>query len=151
MSRLRTSCYRLTLLLALLLPRTSSATAAAPPGRYAVTAEVVTDTRTKLAWQRSVPPASYAQVDATAYCSSLALSGGGWRLPTGPELVTIVDLTQSKPAIDSLAFPATPSDWFWTSTPYLGGGFWAVRFEKGQLDTVGKDGPWRVRCVRKVP
>jgi hypothetical protein len=57
---------------------------------------------------------------AVTYCGGLSLSGGGWRVPTGPELRGLVEAIYD-PAIDPIAFPNTPTDLFWTSTlgPYV--------------------------------
>jgi hypothetical protein len=139
----------------------TSALAKAPPGRYTFdTAGVVYDTLTKLSWQRELPssysPSCAAGTDCTAeeaktYCSKLSLGGmTGWRLPTRAELLTIADRTETDPAIDREAFPGTPSDWFWTSSPRAGssGNVWHVYFDSGSSYYNGTSYANRVRCVR---
>ena len=89
------------------------------------------------------------QDNANTYCAGLSLGGSGWRLPTLTELESIVD-TAYRPTIDPTAFPSTPADWFWTSSPYVGSsGFgWIVYFNYGSSaydDTASTN---RVRCVR---
>jgi hypothetical protein len=73
------------------------------------------------------------------------------------ELRTIVDFTRTNPSIDPAAFPGTPAEWFWTSSPYAGqyGYAWGVSFFNGFpyiLDNTGTlsdlTGPAGVRCVR---
>jgi hypothetical protein len=66
------------------------------------------------------------------------------------ELRTIVDFTRTNPSVDPTTFPNTPSDGFWTSSPYAGssGNAWFVGFSDGysSYGDVGYDD--RVRCVR---
>lgn len=76
--------------------------------QYEVTDDTVLDRTTNLEWQRHVEdrvPDDWA----VHYCGTLELEGGGWRLPTRMELTTIVDYTRRLPAIDTTAFPHTPS------------------------------------------
>jgi hypothetical protein len=76
---------------------------------YGVRGAVVRDRITGLEWQRFVPAERVAYDRASEHCQSLELAGGGWRLPTRIELVSIVDFTRSMPAINSTVFPDTPS------------------------------------------
>jgi hypothetical protein len=118
---------------------------------------VVIDRVTGLSWQRDVDPASYLPPDAAALCAGLSLGGAAWRLPTLIELLSIVDFTRSSPSIDPDAFPATPGDSFWTSTPVVGadgpsGQAWYVGFTtgfsyQGHVDFLAL----RVRCVGVQP
>jgi hypothetical protein len=133
-------------------PRASPLTAATS-NRYEVSSSgTVYDTKTKLTWQRNVPPGSYTQPNAVSYCQRLTLAAGGWRLPTKDELVSIVDTTY-QPTIDPKAFPDTPGDWFWSSSAYAGssGSAWFVDFGFGyglSNGSGGSSGTSRVRCVR---
>ncbi|MGB1159217.1 MAG: fibronectin type III domain-containing protein [Porticoccaceae bacterium] len=43
-----------------------------------------------------------------------------WRVPTLVELDSIVDAGRINPSIDSNYFPNTISDWYWSSSPYVG-------------------------------
>jgi hypothetical protein len=98
-------------------------------GQYVVSADqlTVTDTSTGLVWQRDgsgsrpncAADPDCTWVEAQAYCAGLTLDGSGWRLPTLGELHSIVDTTvTSPPMINQTAFPNTPADCFWTSSPY---------------------------------
>src|SRR4051812_8231707 len=92
----------------------TSVLAASPPGRYSQARKTVKDNLTGLVWQQSVDSGMYNWDDAKTYCQQLQLDGGGWRLPTCNELLTLVDPTQSSPAlIDSTAFRNTPATYFW--------------------------------------
>jgi hypothetical protein len=139
----------------------------ANPGEFVVGADglTVTDTITGLVWQRdgsgtrSGCSRGAGGVDsgnltctwdeAQAYCASLALGGtSGWRLPAVMELSTIVDLTKTNATIDPVAFPSTPADLFWGSSPYAGQAG-MVSFSTG-MSSVSYLVYYhnRVRCVR---
>ena len=78
----------------------SPAFAEAPGGRYVVEEGTVTDTRTRLTWQRSPDLTPRGWTLAAPYCSDLDLNGKGWRLPSVKELLTLVDESRWGPAID---------------------------------------------------
>jgi hypothetical protein len=52
------------------------------------------------------------------------------------ELSSIADKSRSNPAIDTLAFPATPANWFWSSSPCVGDAnyAWNVNFYNGNVN-----------------
>ena len=131
---------------------TRSADANSPAGRYTTSGGTVYDTKTKLTWQQAVAPGTYAWAGAKAYCAGLNLGGTGWRLPTIKELQTIVDDSQTNPSIDTTAFPSTPADWFWSSSPLAGSSSsaWAVDIGNGYADNLNLAVPASglVRCVR---
>ena len=129
---------------------TASADANAPAGRYTTTGGTVYDTKTKLTWQQAVAPGTYTWAGAKSYCAGLNLGGTGWRLPTIKELQTIVDDSQTNPSIDTTAFPSTPADWFWSSSPLAGSSSyaWSVHFYDGVASNFGVSDTYYVRCVR---
>lgn len=123
----------------------------APPGKYTIPGDgTVVDTSTSLTWQRAVPAQSYTWSQAMTYCANPGLPGAGWRLPSMKELQTIVDESSSNPAVDSSAFPNTPGEFFWASSPVAGAGSeaWGVYFDSGVTGGVGTFASGRVRCVR---
>ena len=81
----------------------SPAHAAAPAGHYVVSgAGTVLDTKSKLTWQQAGSLGTFAE--AKAYCAQLGstLGGAGWRLPTFKELLTLLDLSQTKSSSNDL-------------------------------------------------
>ncbi|MBH1989542.1 MAG: DUF1566 domain-containing protein [Myxococcaceae bacterium] len=86
---------------------------------------VVTDSLTSLQWQSSISQNTFNWTGAKTYCDSLVQGGyADWRLPTRVELQTLLDYTISAttaiPSINTIPFPNTPADYFWSSTPLLG-------------------------------
>jgi Protein of unknown function (DUF1566) len=143
--------FGIIVILVLVLSRSVDATA--PTGHYVVTAGsgtgngTVYDTKSKLTWQQTVSSTTYTWADAKTYCAA----GGGWRVPTIKELQSIVDISQTAaPSIDPTAFPSTPSDWFWSSSPMAGSPSyaWGVYFSNGNTNGYGVSDAGHVRCVR---
>lgn len=86
------------------------------PARYDTSKQgVVIDQVTGLMWQRETPAESDFAAGA-AHCAEFGLAGYcDWRLPTRIELVSLVDFTLSRPALDSTAFPAASGE-YWSSS-----------------------------------
>jgi hypothetical protein len=108
-----------------------------------------------LVWQREVPDGSYTWTEANDFCRRLPLGGGGWRLPSRIELVSLVDFAKAAPGptIDLTAFPNTPPEVFWSAsmvaatvgdTPFA----WYVLFATGATADYELIVPSRVRCVQ---
>lgn len=125
----------------------------------------VTDLSTGLMWQQcSAPsggancssgaPATYGWDNALAYCNGLALAGyADWRLPNIKELQSLYDVTKTtNPTINTVFFPNTLADYYWSSTTFVGtpSYAWYVKFAIGYTMTSGisKTDPQYVRCVR---
>ena len=137
-------------LLAILLAGTQVA-ADAPSDRYTVdtAAGLVTDLRTGLAWQQPVNASTYTWDQAVTYCRGLRVGlTSGFRVPTLKELLTLVDPTRARPAIDIKAFPNTPAEWFWTASNSASAGPAAVSFATGGSSFYRTTETMRVRCVR---
>ncbi|HVV49219.1 MAG TPA: DUF1566 domain-containing protein [Polyangia bacterium] len=147
----RANYWGATALCGVLLTSISTARGAVPAGRYMVNAGTVYDTKTKLTWQQTVTPTTYAFSDAINYCASMGVSlgGAGWRIPTIKELQTIVDYSQtSAPWIDRTAFPSTPVHYFWSSTAQAGTTtHWVLDFSVGNITVPGMSTANNVRCV----
>jgi hypothetical protein len=92
--------------------------------------------------------------DALEYCENLNWAKGKWRLPSRYALESIIDNGRYKPAIDTEAFPETPSGCFWSSSTYAldpSDKAWNVDFingeEKHGLKTKNPKQCY-VRCVK---
>jgi RNA polymerase sigma factor (sigma-70 family) len=115
----------------------------------------VRDNVTCLIWQRTPAPSTYTFTQAEAYCSALTLAGGGWHLPTRIELTSIVDTSRSGPAIDTTAFPGTPAQYFWTSSPWAVTKTplrsWIINFYESLASNAAfQTGTYQVRCVQSA-
>lgn len=143
-----------------------------PEERYTFEGEgsdaTVTDEGTGLSWQRQLDPELRNHADALTYCDTLTAAGGGWRLPSVKELLTIVDETRVNPASDPEVFPDVPAFdeshqlSFWSGSAQGGDFFagfenerWYLRLHFGETwstqyprTTVTLDTEIFVRCVR---
>ncbi len=115
--------------------------------------DVVVDHLTGLVWQRNVEARTYTWDEAQQICACLQLDGGGWRLPSRIELVSIADWSTSGPSIDSNAFPNTPSESFWSATLLSSDSMLAylVYFANGHTSYSDPGYTYRARCVRSQP
>jgi hypothetical protein len=112
--------------------------------RFVVNGAEVTDQRTGLVWARCSVGQSWSGSACTGTAITLthesalahAQSQSGWRLPNVKELASLADKGCQSPAIDSVAFPNTPGNWYWTSSPYVGGSVfaWSVYFNEGSVN-----------------
>jgi Protein of unknown function (DUF1566) len=113
---------------------------------YSAAGDEVTDTQTGLVWRRcsegqawsggtcTGSAATYTHEQALARATA-QMGTAGWRLPNVKELASLADKTRTDPAINTTAFPATPSNWYWSSTPYAGDASraWFVSFYNGNV------------------
>jgi hypothetical protein len=113
---------------------------------------VVLDSLTKLEWQQTVDGKLRERDEAESYCENLSLGGGGFRLPSRIELLSIVDFTQANPSLDTKAFPSAQAGKYWTSSRYAGDAEsgWLINFEfgTGLVFIEPGDKPHLARCVR---
>lgn len=125
---------------------------------YSTNGSEVTDSKTSMIWQRCSAGQSWSGSTctgtATVYTHESALSYAqtqtGWRLPNVKELSSLVDRTVVNPSIDSVAFPATPANYYWSASPYVGGAGRArvVYFRDGGVKNFTRDQNLQVRLVR---
>lgn len=147
----------------------------APPDQYGIfqaQTPTIRDTHALLEWERFpednrlagdagadggmwAPQQTFA--NARDRCEKL---GGGWRLPTVKELLTLVDEDPHKVYVDGStpdlyidrnAFPTTPPARFWTSSPTKALTAWTVNFGNGQPEAQPPGNLNLNRCVRVSP
>jgi hypothetical protein len=117
---------------------------------------VLSDARTGLEWQATSPAGEATWSDAIVYCEQLDALGGGWRLPSLKELLTLMTLpgdAQKQSSLPPALAGEVPAP-YWSSSPAhaTAGHAFAVSFA---LSSVTKhveidlmDLEKRVRCVR---
>lgn len=135
------------------MPNPASLGDAGNPQQYLNPAtDVVTDAITKLEWQQSVESGPVTRDDAERYCSKLRLMGGGYRLPSRIELLSLVDYTVGNPYLDDKAFPDAPTGKYWTASRAAksASSGWVINFEFGTalVQTAPANEEHLVRCVR---
>jgi len=122
----------------------------------------VTDPTTGLTWMRCAMGQKWdgTTCTGTAGCydwdqaktlTLLTFAGqSDWRLPNIRELQTIVDRSVFDPAIDSVAFPNTPSSHFWSGSPDANDSSyaWYVYFHYGNANLNNWSFSHLVRLVR---
>ena len=126
----------------------------------------VTDSKTGLIWRRcsegQVWSGSACTGSASVFMHEAALAHAtaqtlatnvAWRLPNVKELASIRDVTKSAPTIDSLAFPATTSDIYWSSSPRLDDSnyAWGINFYFGYVSGGYRNDSYQLRLLRSVP
>ena len=122
----------------------------------------VTDTGTKLVWQRCAvgqkwdgktcagKPTKLTLSKAREIGASAATPGLKWRVPKLDELTTLIERKRKKPAIDVAIFPGTPSAIFWALRPEFQDDLnvWLVDFGNGHVFGNTRKASFFVRLVR---
>jgi hypothetical protein len=122
------------------------------PTGDAATSLTVVDTTTGLEWLRTPLAGRYEHQQAIDACAAVEHDGGGFRLPTSAELLTLVDITKFDPAIDTHTFPDIKGGWFWTSDlcAWSSASAWYVDFNYGYVNYGRRDYHGFALAVRRV-
>lgn len=152
------------LLVAVALPFAVSTTQAAPitpTSDFTISSDgsVVTHNTTGLIWRRCSEGQNWAKTHCSgtaktySWDQASALPAGNWRLPTIAELVTIIEFDKYQNTINTTVFPNTPSDQYWSSSPYMDNkdAAWNVSFIYGDTGATNKSNRLYVRMVRGGP
>lgn len=107
------------------------------------TQKTCTGTATVFTWKAALNEVQ--TVNAATYAGY-----NDWRLPNLRELTSLVRYACPDPAINVTAFPATPGENFWTSTPVASsyGLGWGVDFKTGQAYFSAYTKTYPIRLVR---
>ncbi|MBC8232093.1 DUF1566 domain-containing protein [bacterium] len=116
--------------------------------------EAVLDKETGLTWAKdaNLTNGIITWQNAIDYCANLSLGGRkGWRLPTREELASLIDSSQSNPALP-IVHPFINVDFggYWSSTDYEGNSAnaWSVYMHDGHVPPSDKNGSLYVWPVR---
>ncbi len=73
-----------------------------------------------------------------------------WRLPTHKELFTLVELACNSPAINTVLFPSTNANFYWSASQFSDDSnfAWGVDFRDGHAGYDTKKGSYSARLVR---
>jgi hypothetical protein len=142
--------------LAVLSSRLPHARAGSGPCPYYLNTGTATDPTTGLTWETQATSTQFPLSGAVTHCAGLTLgsvAAGTWRLPTLPELRTLVHEGKAPPAIDP-TFTDGQQGFFWSSTSYAPdplspGSHWGVYFDVGNAATQGVSVTASVRCVHE--
>lgn len=122
----------------------------APARRYDIQEEIVVDRVTQLEWQRNASSEPMPYAAAEPHCEALALDGGGWKVPSIKQLLTLFDATSTAftrwyvPAFGSTVVRAT-----WSRTSFENRAYWNIDFGIGDQDNDAPTYLAAVRCVRQ--
>jgi len=112
----------------------------------------VLDKETGLVWEQFPVTLTYSWASACSHCYRREVDRRtGWRLPTIEELASLVDTTQSNPALpEGHPFENVQSSYYWSSSTYADNPdfAWFVYFLHGNVDGSVKDVSRPVWCVR---
>lgn len=123
-------------------------------GNYAVANGIARDETTGLEWMQQEGAARITQTEAVSECTSVTLAGGGFRLPTRIELLSLVDYSANGKGMNEAVFGTSSSGVeFWSSTrdalaPVSRA--WFVRFANGESATDLTTAQKAMRCVRAI-
>ena len=116
--------------------------------------DAVLDKETGLVWEKTPQAAAVSSSNSRMTCVNKAVGGRkGWRLPSLPELASLVDPSVASPG-PTLAqghpFQAVQSASYWSSSPHADNATltWGVGFNNGAVLGLSKAFDQRVWCVR---
>ncbi|MFP8781073.1 DUF1566 domain-containing protein [Hydrogenophaga sp. RWCD_12] len=123
---------------------------------------LVNDALTGLQWRRCAEGMQWTGSACTGSASSFSheaalahANQSGWRMPNIKELNSLLDRSVFQaPRTDTTAFPQTPAQYFWSSTPdvYASEYAWSASVGSGVVSSSGaRSGTNALRLVRSVP
>jgi hypothetical protein len=114
--------------------------------------EAVLDKETGLVWEQSPSMSTFDWYSAQRHCNRLITGGRlGWRLPTIQELASLMDPTQSNPALPpGHPFGNVQSSIYWSATTSASNpdNAWFGYFFNVTVFLIPKSESWNAWCVR---
>jgi hypothetical protein len=138
-------------------------TDARPQSRFILRGAEAFDTKTGLTWQRcslgmtwNVKRGCVGEIMSVGLDEAIKTAetlSGKWRVPSGPELESIVDRACGSPVVDSSVFPDIQKDEdgeanYWTTNPVGTANLYFFDFMNGQADGHTRGLQLAVRLVR---
>jgi hypothetical protein len=123
----------------------------------------VTDTKTKLMWQKCSVGQTYTagtctgtatradwKAALTAANTNTQYGYSDWRVPNKNELSSLVEAACYLPSINTMLFPAIGTGSYWSASPYANKSLyaWLVNFNDGDVHYNWKGNNYHVRLVR---
>ncbi len=113
----------------------------------------VLDRETGLVWEQAPDaPTTYTWASGQSHCNQSTVGGRkGWRLPTLQELASLIDPSESDPALPAgHPFSNVQSSHYWAATTLASvtSSAWSVGLDVGGVDAGGKTVSLFVWCVR---
>ena len=109
---------------------------------------ILFDPMTGLEWDNSPNLQKGTWPDATATCQELKLGGGGWRVPTQAELLSLADFGQTGSLLPAEILDQRPNTWSSGEDLKLLANAWTVLFDNGTTEPRSRDSKQHFRCVR---
>jgi len=140
-----------------------------PNSRFLLQNDLATDTKTKLIWQRCIVGQTWNPETQTCegapakktWKAALDSVPEGWRMPNIRELLSIMEYSCIRPAINLTVFPGAVNEWQWSSTPMVNPGrispseqrVWGVQTWIGKSTNLRKDNlfGFSYRLVKDAP
>jgi len=124
---------------------------ACPRFELVLDGNAVLDKETGLVWEKSPDTTIRDWSTACDHCYNLVVDNRkGWRLPTIEETTSLIDASQSNPALP-IGHPFSPSYWFyfWSSTTHSDTyNAWVINFNTGSAAGSDKTSSNYAWCVR---
>jgi len=114
----------------------------------------VADPTLGLSWKKRAERGNDGELIRLSWNTALLYAkqqGGGWRLPTVEELMSLIRFDEAGRMTLRLPLEAA-KNWYWTSTPALGDEdfAWMVYFDSGAVGRHYRSEPCCVRLVRPL-
>ncbi len=109
---------------------------------------ILFDPMTGLEWDNSPTLQKSTWLDAPSACQDLKLGGGGWRVPSQAELLSLADFGQASALLPAEVMDHSGNTWSAGEDLKILTNAWVVFFDDGTSEPRGKNSKQHLRCVR---